>query len=249
MKIICRTAFMILSLVSFCSGSNQDKFLKAVTSYQQNDFSTALTLFRELNQEAQSPGLYYNIGNCYIKMGKIGLGLSAYYSAVKRDPSDANLRHNLKYAKTLTKDQLPDEEEITGIRDVFIKVIRYFSISFHRLLFAFFFLLFLVITGYYGIGRQSYADGKILIAFFAALLILQGAVLKIRYLMDQTREGVIIVPEEKVKYGPGITDTTAFLLHEGTKFQIHSQMGEWVQIQISDDKVGWIPLNSLEEIK
>jgi len=249
MKRISSLFFLFWLFQTLGFGNSQDQLIKAVNAYQQNDFQTALNLFKELNQERETPGLFFNIGNCYIKMGKIGQGLAAYYSSLKRDPADPNLRHNLKYAKSLTKDQLPDEEEVTEIKDVFFSLVRHFSLSSHRLLFAFFFLLFLVILGYYRTERQSESEGKILIAVFSALLLIQGAVLSLRYSMDQQKEGVIIVPEVKVKYGPGMTDTTAFLLHEGARFQIPSRIGEWVQIQISNDKVGWIPLNSFEEIK
>ena len=52
-----------------------------------------------------------------------------------------------------------------------------------------------------------------------------------------------------VKSTPSENGNELFVIHEGTCVEIQDDtMKEWVQIQLSDGKQGWIEKNSLERI-
>lgn len=92
---------IFLSGAIVCQGALNQKniFRKAILAYQNMDYEHALELFELLNQDIQSAGLFYNAGNCYMKMNKPGLGIASYYSALSRDPLNPDIRHNISYAK------------------------------------------------------------------------------------------------------------------------------------------------------
>jgi SH3-like domain-containing protein len=47
------------------------------------------------------------------------------------------------------------------------------------------------------------------------------------------------------KSSPDTSVTDLFVLHEGSKFKIEDNVGEWYEIKLSDGNKGWVPSNSL----
>ena len=77
----------------------QTPMQQAEELYRQGKFSAALSLYEaELKKVPNDPHVYYNIGNCYFKMGSKGLAAANYYRAFKLAPRDADIRHNLSLA-------------------------------------------------------------------------------------------------------------------------------------------------------
>ena len=77
----------------------QNAMEQAEGAYRQGKFSAALGLYEEeLKNRPNDPFVYYNIGNCYFKMGSKGLAAANYYRAFKLAPRDSDIRHNLSFA-------------------------------------------------------------------------------------------------------------------------------------------------------
>jgi SH3-like domain-containing protein len=55
-------------------------------------------------------------------------------------------------------------------------------------------------------------------------------------------------PQVNGKSSPDSSGTDLFVLHEGTKVEIEDEVGEWLEIRLSDGNKGWIPANCLEII-
>lgn len=61
--------------------------------------------------------------------------------------------------------------------------------------------------------------------------------------------GIIMSPAVTVKSTPTENGSDLFVIHEGTNVEIRdSSMKNWLEIQIADGKIGWIPKKSLELI-
>lgn len=226
--------------------SNDQLFNDAVNYYKNGDFNKALINFHKLNETLNSPWLYYNIGNCYIKIGKLGNALAAYYSAFKRDPINPDIRHNLKYAKNLTRDDLPDPDEINGITDVITNILRHFSLLTHQIIFLIIYFIFMI---YILIIINEPGRYKISILVFVIILLLDSSALWLRYNDMQISSGVVTEAEASIRYGPSLNDTEAFILHEGAKFDIYNKSGNWSQIKLEDGKSGWISNSMFVAIK
>ena len=78
----------------------QQVFYTANTFYAGRDYSKALEAYQSiLNAGLENGVLYYNMGNCYFKMGKLGYAILYYDKARKMFPRDSDLVSNLAYAK------------------------------------------------------------------------------------------------------------------------------------------------------
>ena len=95
--------------------------------YRQGRYSAALGAYEEqLKNAPNSPYLYYNIGNCYFKMGSTGLAVANYYRAFRLDPRDEDIRHNLNLALESAGEKLVPG----GVPEVLHKVYFLFLVFF-----------------------------------------------------------------------------------------------------------------------
>ncbi len=68
----------------------------------QRLFRQALEQFDALIQDGyRSGGLYYNIGNTYVRLGDVGRAIVAYRRAQRLDPTDDRIRKNLDVARRM----------------------------------------------------------------------------------------------------------------------------------------------------
>ena len=231
----------------FASTSPEETLGKAVLAYQQTHFQEALTLFESLNEKANSFGLFYNIGNCYMKTGKIGQALSAYLSAQKRNPYDPDLLHNLNYARS----QVPEasrEEAPSGISGVLVNLVSHGSLRFHQKFFLFILTALVLAITYLTLKRGFDWKNGLFLSLLACLA-LEGGALFLRNREFSRKTGVVISQAASVRYGPSITDTSAFILKEGSEFEIFQEQAGWVQIRCGEGKTGWISSDQFSWVK
>jgi hypothetical protein len=92
------------------------------------------------------------------------------------------------------------------------------------------------------------------IGFFSAVATLLlftislSASLKLHAEIKNPDAAVIISPSIVVKSSPSMSGTDLFILHEGTLVHFDDAVGEWVEISISDGRVGWVPAETMEVI-
>jgi hypothetical protein len=61
-------------------------------------------------------------------------------------------------------------------------------------------------------------------------------------------EAIVMSTAASVKSSPDRSATELFVLHEGTKVTLREQVGEWIEVTISDGSRGWMPISAIEVI-
>jgi hypothetical protein len=70
-----------------------------------------------------------------------------------------------------------------------------------------------------------------------------------RYNVETSNTSAIVFMQTvTVKSSPDNSGNDLFILHEGTKVNIKSTLGDWVEINTLDGNSGWMPANSIEII-
>ncbi len=60
---------------------------------------------------------------------------------------------------------------------------------------------------------------------------------------------IVLAPIVYIKNAPNKTGTDEILLHEGTKvYIIDRTFRDWYKVRLSDNREGWLPIHSVEEI-
>ncbi len=71
---------------------------QADSAYMADDFAMAASLYNKvIAEEGTSATLYYNLGNCYYRLGQPGKAIVAYERSLRLDPTSADTRDNLDF--------------------------------------------------------------------------------------------------------------------------------------------------------
>ena len=107
--------FSVLSLILWAD--NKALMQQAEQQYQTGEYAAALESYQEIeNSGKESSSLYYNIGNCFYKLGESTQAILYYERALKLDPTDKSAQYNLELAKRATVDKIHEIPEFFLIR-------------------------------------------------------------------------------------------------------------------------------------
>jgi len=225
-------------------------FYKANAYYENRDYTKALECYTDiLDTGIESGNLYYNIGNGFIKMGKIGYAILSYEKAKRLKPGDSDLKSNLDYARSLVESasyQVPSKRLITRIierpfRDISIKTTALVVSAFYII--AVLLLIISLINKVFA-SRTRYITIVLLVTFLYGL-----AAFSMRYYNEEIlKHGIVVQKEAECKYEPIDKSTTYYTLNEGSEVLILKTKGDWRQIKRLDGKIAWVKKEAIEQI-
>jgi tetratricopeptide (TPR) repeat protein len=223
-----------------------EQFSAANRLYETERYGEAAAAYRDLVDHGfESPALYFNLGNALLKAGEVGEAIVYYERARALAPRAEDIRTNLLYARSLSRDVLPPPEG-----SVFLTALARLkdSISAGEAVATASVLLWLM-AGAAAIGRLvpvrrrvAYGvAGGLLVAFALSASL---AAIKVDEVSGSER-AVVVTPEVAVRSGPGEAYTARFSLHEGTGVKIVRWASDWCEIQLTESMTGWVPSSAL----
>lgn len=220
-------------------------------AYTEGRWDEALSAWSSISElGVESCALYYNIGNACFKMGDYSHAILNYERASRLDPSDADVAHNLEFARGMVRDKIEVIPEVFFIAWA-RKACRLLSSDTWAVLFLVLMGLCLVcvVTFLLRVGVRR------AVSFYAALFLLLSSLLCLGFAhsqkMDYVRDNAAIITRgvTSVRSSPGSESSTdLFILHEGTRVKVLDSVGEWLNIELSDGRQGWLPSSDLEMI-
>ena len=241
----------IFTLGAASQDSGTQKFNQGVTYFSAGTYMEALQSWTEVyNTGYRSASLCYNIGNAYIKLNNIPQAILFYERAYLLKPADEDINYNLQIAKTLIVDRFQEIPELFFVRwydfvSLFLSSNRWARISLTSFILS---LLFLSLYIYSSKYRLKVIGFWFAVSLF--VLTIGSFVFSVRnkYLVYDSHKAIITTPMVSGKSSPDNSGTDLFVIHEGTKVTVEDELGDWLEIRLSDGNKGWIPLNSLNII-
>jgi tetratricopeptide (TPR) repeat protein len=224
---------------------------KANGLYQKNNFSEAAEIYQKLVDEGyESTPLYYNLGNSYYRLNKIGYAILNYERALRLSPGDDDIQHNLALANTKTIDKI-DSLPKFFIFQWWESLLAMFNLTGWTYSAYIFYLLILISFGIYFISKrpqlQRYAFFSGIISF--VILLITAALLIVKLNREvNIKNGIIIEPTVIAKVSPDKDSNDAFVIHEGLKVRLEDNVGNWYKIRLQDGKIGWTIKQDLKVI-
>lgn len=240
----------------------KDLFNQANALYQldpdgaQKLYLQSALYFERIAQDGkiQSGKLFYNIGNCYYRVGDIGRAILNYRRAQQYLAQDPNVMQNLAAARAgrLDKIDLSTQSQIMNILFFW----HYDISSFIRLIVfsCSFILIWLLALVRFFLARKGHAINGIKWGILAASLL---AVLMFSSLLislidsSQHRPGVVLATEVTARKGNSETYQPSFQepLHAGTEFELIEARGAWLQVKLADGRSCWLPIADVELVR
>ncbi len=102
--------FLFLIIANSITAQNVDNlFVTANNLYKNAKYEEAIKKYQEIeSKELVSSELYYNLGNSYYKLNKVGPTIYYYEKALKIDPLNEDVKNNLVFAKRLALDNIEE---------------------------------------------------------------------------------------------------------------------------------------------
>lgn len=242
----------LLFVCLFCSTSidatNVDNANKA---YKEKRYQQAIKDYELLLRTQRTASLYYNLGNAYYRTGNYTKAILNYERAAKINPSDRYIKFNLQFVRAQLKDGFTDEDE-SFLMTWYKSIINVMSIDCWAILgiisiiiaifgsLSYFFMSSVAIRKY---GFYISSIGIVLFILSTIFAISRKSVI------NDNNYAIVLSPIVYIKNAPNKTGTNEILLHEGTKvYIIDRTFRDWYKVRLSDNREGWLPIHSVEEI-
>ncbi len=245
------------ALQSTCSHAHPHRcnpdslWTRANTAYINNDFRCAVRLYnRILDEGLHSAKLYYNLGNAHFKEGHIGAAVLNYERALRLDPANEDIRHNLRIARLQTRDRIEPLPEFFLYE--WLRAVRQTLSGTAWSVLALLFLAAMLAAGLLYLLARRLSLRKA--GFYTTLALLLCFAVSLGFAIVDRREAlqrdaaIVMHHTVAVKSSPQPSATDLFLLHEGTRVEIDAQHEGWCEVRIADGKKGWMEASKLEII-
>lgn len=219
--------------------------------YAKGNYLQASKDYSDLLKVGESVELYYNLGNCYYRLGNITKSIIAYEKAHRLSPSDRDVTFNLEFVREKTIDKIERQEKnffsagytmLQNLMDMNawarLSIVAFFACLGMAMLFL--------------LGRDEWMRK---LGFYVALLSVFVFVFSTLFAWQQKHNfdardrAVVVAPSASVKQTPSDSSADAVVVHEGTAVQIVDRtMSDWYSVKLDDGKEGWLKRNSLEII-
>lgn len=249
MRSVSVILLLSFSLISPVLALDVDETMnKANQLYRDNDFAAAIDEYEKLISEGYAgSSLYYNLGNAYYRIGKLGYAILYYEKALKLSPNDDDVKHNLALANIRAVDKI-DTLPKFFLFEWWESFLAFFSLQVWIVITLLIYLLLsIVIALYFFAGhiihqRISFFSG----AAVLIVLLISVSVVAVKLNRENKRlEAVIIEKSVVVKLSPDDHGKDGFVIHEGLKILLEDEIDNWCKIRLPDGKVGWVDLKTL----
>ena len=241
---------VLLSVVIFPKDVQQ-MMKDANKLYREGKFEAAIETYKQIEKGGyEGTSLYYNLGNSFYRVGKIGYAILNYEKALKLSPTDEEVKHNLAFANLSTVDKIQPLPEFF----LFVwwdSLLASFTVNGWTYIVYFFFILLLILISLYFFVRTIFQQKLVLFSGLGILVVLGLSIslLIVKINREQTLiSGVVIEQSVTAKTSPDSKSGDAFIIHEGLKVNLEDKLDQWVKIKLADGKVGWVENNSVEKI-
>jgi tetratricopeptide (TPR) repeat protein len=244
------TVFILILLSGFQLKASEALLDQAEDWYRSDSFDQAVVCYDSLVSEGYvSADLYYNLGNSYYKLGKLGKAILFYEKALRLNPGDEDIRYNLDLAnQQITQVEAVPEFFLVRIWNTMRDWFSARSWMWVAILFIWLsFLLGLVFLYSSSIGFRQLAFWLGIVFFLSGGMSFGLAASRYAAEVDDSM-AIMTQTNFFVKSAPGEGSNDLFQIREGVKVQIIDEVDGWYRIRLADGKDGWLPVGQVDRI-
>ena len=247
-----KIVFLLLIIANSMAAQNADSlFVAANKLYKNEKFEEAIEKYKKIEaQELISSELYYNLGNCYYKLNKVGPSIYNYEKALLINPLNEDVKNNLIFAKRLALDNIEEVPKTVfqKFNSNFLQKLSYnqWAILVVLLSFTASILFLLFYFAYTPTKKRIYFTTSIIsfILLIATIFITYNQYNRAK----NNIEAIVFAEKTEVRNAPTLNAEKVFTLHEGTKVNVLDVIDNWKKIKLADGRLGWIISNEIKQL-
>lgn len=232
-----------------CAGAEAAKiFQDANTSYKTGDYGKAAERYESLiEQDPHVAAFYYDLGNAYVRLGKLSRAILNYEKALRLDPRSGDIRENLRFTRGLL------EYRVEDTRNWYLKateaVLKFMT---EREVYSVVLVvLFIFLAGgilYFVIGRGVFWNPWqqfVFVVLVVSALVAFGKQVQ----SNVIRDAIVMQKECEARYGPSEHDQVAFKMGEGIKVFVMDRREDWSRVLLTNGESGWVKDSDIAEVR
>lgn len=232
------SALLTLLLLASAPSEPHELLVTANAAYERGDYDAAASAYRELVERGHDGGhVLYNLGNAYLRSGKLGPAIAAYRASAAKLPRDADVEANLTFARKQRRDALTPPSPSAAARTLLFwhYALSAGELAVLTLLANAVFWLLLIVALVRHTTPWRWSAGAAL-----AITLASGGSLAAHHLAPE-RVAVVIADTVDVRSGTSADTVVRFQLHEGAEVLWDERDGDWVRVALPDGTRGWAP--------
>lgn len=249
-RLIILLITFVYSNNSFASG--KDLFEKANNQYSEGLFFDAIENYYQLLDEGyRNADVYFNLGNAYYRLGKVGKSILNYERALLYEPGNAEISHNLYLANQRSADIITAAEGNFSDKIWIIWKGLFTSTTWSVLSLIFIWfacllsLLAIFFVKSFTIKFTAYLSALIFGVFSFFFLFTSNTLYKEKY---ERSYGILMTTTADLKSEPANSGETLFRISEGTRFEVLRNVENHSYVRLENANSGWLKKDYFEEI-
>ena len=235
--------FLAILLFSISANIYADEVLFATANnlYTNGDYSAAISKYDSiLSNNIESYEIYYNLGNCYYKTGDWANAIWHYEKSLRIEKNEKTIQNlaltNLKIIDRI--EPLPQLFYTKWLKNIS----QLFSIKIWQILALVCMWCFLIVKILYPL--TNFKKNK-MAHILLLMAILSFFIANFSYTTTITKkEGIIFSSTVIVNSAPTTNSTDLFSLHSGAKVEVIDEIGDWINIKLTNGNTGWLKKNN-----
>lgn len=242
---------MLIIANSVVAQNTEELFKSANDLYKNDKLEEAIELYKKIETKGLvSSELFYNLGNSYYKLNKVGPSIYYYEKALKMNPLNEDVKNNLVFARRLALDNI-EELPKTVFQRINKNVLQKLSYNQWAIVVVVFSILgsLLFLLFYFASSPSKKRFYFVTSSLSFVLLIFSFLITYNQYSLSRNNKVAIIFAEKtEVRNAPTLNSEEVFTLHEGTKVIVLDAIDNWKKIKLADGKLGWIISEEIKEL-
>lgn len=242
---------MLIIANSVVAQNTEELFKSANDLYKNDKLEEAIELYKKIETKGLvSSELFYNLGNSYYKLNKVGPSIYYYEKALKMNPLNEDVKNNLVFARRLALDNI-EELPKTVFQRINKNVLQKLSYNQWAIVVVVFSILgsLLFLLFYFASSPSKKRFYFVTSSLSFVLLIFSFLITYNQYSLSINNKVAIIFAEKtEVRNAPTLNSEEVFTLHEGTKVIVLDAIDNWKKIKLADGKLGWIISEEIKEL-
>ncbi len=243
-------SILIILIASSAYGFNADSLFNSAGNYYQNqDYDEALKIYIEIEQKNyQSAPLYFNIGNCFFKKGKLGYAILYYLRAQKLNPGDADIETNLEFARLFMPTRL-EGIKINPVMAFLDMIVDSYTLNLIAWVASVLFILLILYLSVLMFLQWRGLIIRIFVYIMIFLVLVSSGLASYKFRTDYlTEKGVIVADETRILSGPGEDNDVEFVGVYGLTFEIEKETDNYYLVLFENKRKGWVKRGDVEKI-